>query len=249
MNKKIKNPYAFARGRGRIYLPIGNRYATIINTMESDFLKALDEYFLAQYSDYVKITAIQGYVMPEIVTVGADGNIRRKNSEVLRLNRQDKAEELLRVFKSNLADTDFTFNFRFRKFSERMHDPFRKETFAKLLPAALARVGDTAESAGKKLSLSPKIWKKIVKGKLYPEKNTVIALALVTGMQREDVERLMNVFGYSFRNDSVRDVVCEYLLVHGVFNAAMRDQCLAEYKITTLPIRGEEVEAEIKEAL
>lgn len=211
--------------------------------MEKQYISSLDEYFCAQYSNYVKLSALEGYEMPEVVTVGTDGNIERKNSEVMRLCYQKKQKELLAQFKEGLADTEFTFNFSFRPFRDRMRDPFRKYTFAKVLPSALAHAGETAESAGKKLDILPKIWQKIVKGKFYPEKNTVLALALVTAMKPADVNNLFNVMGYTFEKDRVRDVVCEYLLTNGVFNAEMRDDCLAEYKITNLPIKKKESES------
>ena len=205
--------------------------------MEKQYLTSLDEYFCAQYSDYVKLSALEGYAMPEVVSVGVDGNIERKNSEVMRLCHQKNCAELLAKLKEGLADTEFTFSFSYRSFRDSMRDPFRKFTFAKLLPAALSRAGETAESAGEKLDILPKVWKKIVKGKFYPEKNTVLALALVTAMKPADVNNLFNVMGFSFEKDRVRDVVCEYLLTNGVFNAEMRDECLSEYKITNLPIK------------
>lgn len=205
--------------------------------METQYITSLDEYFCAQYSDYVKLSALEGYEMPEVVSVGADGNIRRKDSEVMRLSHQKNRKALLDRLKEGLTDTEFSFNFSFRSFRDRMRDPFRKFTFAKVLPEALSRAGETAESAGEKLDISPKYWQKIVKGKLYPEKNLVLALALVTGMKQADVNNLFNVMGYTFEKDRVRDVVCEYLLTNGVFNAEMRDACLKEYKITNLPIK------------
>ena len=212
--------------------------------METQFIKSLDEYFCAQYSDYVRLSALEGYVAPDVVTVGADGNIQRKSSEVMRLCHQKNAEELLARLKEGLVDTEYSFNFSFPSMKDRRRDHFRKYTFAKLLPGALARAHETAESAGEKLNIAPKYWQKIVKGKLYPEKNTVIALALVTAMKQIDVNNLFNVMGFSFQKESVRDVVCEYLLTNGIFNEEMRDKCLNEYKITTLPIKrkGEAVE-------
>ena len=208
--------------------------------MEKQYLTSLDEYFCAQYSDYVKLSALASYSMPDVLSVGADGNIERKSSEIMRLCHQKNREEVLAEFKEKLVDTEFTFSFAYRPFRDRMRDPFRKYTFAKVLPDALAHAGETAESAGEKLDILPKIWKKIVKGKLYPEKNTVLALALVTAMKQADVNYLFNVMGYSFDKERVRDVVCEYLLTNGVFNEEMRDACLAEYKITNLPIKRKE---------
>lgn len=209
----------------------------MIPIMETLYLTSLDEYFCAQYSDYVKLSALEGYEMPDVVTVGADGNIERKNSEIMRLCHQKNAAALLARLKEELTDTEFTFNFCFRSFRDRMRDPYRKYTFKKLLPTALSHVNETAESAGKKLDISPKTWQSIVKGKVYPEKCTVIALALVTGMQYADVVNLFNVLGFSFEKDRVRDVVCDYLLKNKIFNEEMRDACLKEYKITSLPIK------------
>ena len=214
--------------------------------MEKQYLTSLDEYFCAQYSNYVKLSALESYQMPDVVSVGADGNIERKASDVMRLCYQKNQKEVLAEFKEKLDDTEFTFNFKFRPFRDRTRDPFRKYTFAKLLPGALSRAGETAESAGEKLDILPKIWKKIVKGQLYPEKNTVLALALVTAMKQADVNNLFNVMGYSFDKERVRDVVCEYLLTNGVFNEEMRDDCLNEYKITCLPIKRKESESGAK---
>jgi len=207
--------------------------------MENDYVQALDEYFAAQYSDYVRLSALEGYEMPEVVYVASDGNIDRRDSEIMRLCHQKNCAELIRKFKESLADTDFTFNFSFRSAGDRTRDPFRKFTFAKILPACLSHVGETVESAGEKLDIEPRFWKKIVKGKLYPEKNTVIALALVCGLKQNDVKNLFAVCGFSFAEDSVRDVVCEYLIKQGIVNEQMRDRCLAEYKITNLPIKRE----------
>ena len=63
--------------------------------MKPSYLSALDEYFCEQYSDYTKLSAIAGYAMPEVVYVGADGNITRRDSSVMRLSRQKQRGELL----------------------------------------------------------------------------------------------------------------------------------------------------------
>ncbi len=203
------------------------------------YIQALDEYFCANYSDYVKISAIEGYVMPEVLYVARDGNIARRDSSCMRLCYQENREEILKKFKAGLADTDFTFSFRFPTLKRRIKSFFsRKEkTFAKLLPEALARCGESVQSAGEKLSVEPRFWEKIVKGSLIPEKNTIFALALVCHMQQEDVFSLLESCGFSLDHDSVRDVVLEYLIVRKIGNSDMRNACLKEYKIESLPIR------------
>ena len=103
--------------------------------------------------------------------------------------------------------------------------------------SARTRLPGCCPRRGEKLDIEPRFWKRIVKGTLYPEKNTVLALALVCGMQWQDVLNLLAVCGFEFRGDEVRDVVVRYLIENRIFNERMRDDCLAEYSVTNLPIR------------
>ena len=205
--------------------------------MEENYLTALDAHFCARYSDYVRLSALEGYKMPEMIYVAPNGNIMRRESSVMRLDRQSNPAELLKKFKESLADTDFTFSFSFIPVRDRTHDRFSKYTFAKVLPVVLRRYNETAESAGEKLDIEPHLWEKIVKGKLYPEKNTVLALALTCHLRPQDASNLLGVCGFSLDEANVRDVVVQYLLERGIFNEEMRDRCLAEYKIRCLPIK------------
>lgn len=211
------------------------------NFIMETYITELDEYFCAQYSDYTRLSALEGYEMPNMLEVGRDGNLFRKDSSLMRLCYQKNKGEILAVFKRGLVDTDFTFNFSFRSVRDKIGDPFRKFTFAKVLPAALKRAGETAESTGAKLEIEPRFWKLIVKGKLYPEKNTVLAIGLVCRMQTQDVRNLLAVCGYTLNDESVRDVVVQYLIQNKIFNEEMRDKCLSEYRITNLPIKRGEV--------
>ena len=95
----------------------------------------------------------------------------------------------------------------------------------------------TQEEAGARLDIEPRFWNLIVKGRLYPEKNTILALALVCRMQWQDVLNLLAVCGFSFREDEVRDIVVRFLIERSIFNEQMIADCLAEYRLTNLPIR------------
>ena len=116
--------------------------------MEYSYVRELDEFFASQYSDYVKIAAIEGYKMPEMLTVGPDGNITRKESKFMRIIYRENWQEIIANFKAGLEDTEFTFGFSFPSFSDRVKDPFRKLTFAKLLPSVLKKYDVTPESVG-----------------------------------------------------------------------------------------------------
>ena len=210
--------------------------------MDYSYLKELDDFFAAQYSDYVRIAAIEGYRMPEMIYVGTDGNITRRDSAQMRLIHQKEKDVLIKRFKEGLADTDFTFSFSFPPASERFHAIFRKPAFARVLPAVLKRYDMTAEKLGTFLSIEPVFWKKIVKGKLNPEKNTLMAIALVCRMSIRDVNNLFGVCGFSLAADNVRDIVFEYLITQKIFNEEMRDRCLAEYRIESIPIAAKSAE-------
>lgn len=212
--------------------------------MDNAFIKPLDEYFCANYSDYQKISAIAGYRMPDLIVIGKDGNIARRESERMRLCHQENCEELLVAFKNGLADTFFSYSFSFVPLRERIKDAFRKHTFAKLFPVVIKRCGETVESAGNKITLDTKIWNGIVKGRLYPEKNTILALAITCRIPLQDVKNLLAVCGFRLQKDSVRDVVAEYLISQNIYNEEMRDRCLSEYKIENLPIRRREKTSE-----
>ena len=205
--------------------------------MEKTYLKALDEHFCAVYSDYVRISALEGYQRPELIFISNDGNVARRNSELMRLSYQKDCEKLLETLKNGLSDTEFTFSFSFIPLMERIRDTHRKYTFAKVLPSVLKRYDETVESAGEKLDIEPRFWRKICKGKLYPEKNTLLALALVCRMSSTDLSNLLAVCGFSLKEDNVRDVVVGYLVEQKLFNEEMRDDCLKEYKIECLPIK------------
>lgn len=208
---------------------------------------ALDEYFCAHYSDYVRISALKGYAMPTLLRVGSDANLEQLDRSLMRLKYQKNAPLLLKEFKDGFTDTDFSFSFAFRPLRDKICDPFRKYTFAKVLPKILEHCGESVESAGKLLSVEPRFWNMIARGKVYPEKGTVLALALVCRMKGEDVRDLLNVCGFSLEDTNVRDVVVRYLLEQQVFSPALRDACLKEYHITTLPIAEAVTEGDVSD--
>ncbi len=201
-----------------------------------EYLKNLDEYFCENYCDYVRLASIEGYSAPDMIVIGADGNVSRKDEKLLRLCHQKNCDEVLANLKSSLEDTYFTFYFAFVSPFRRLKNRFDKHSFHKLLPILLAHSKETVQSAAEKLDILPKVWKALVKGKVRPEKNTVLALALVCRLNPEDTNVLLNVCGFNLQSDSVRDVVVGYLLQQKIFNPTMRDRCLAEYKIESLPI-------------
>lgn len=199
-------------------------------------LSSLDEYFMEHYADYVRLAALEGYVMPETIVVGADGTVSKRDPACMRLALQPKKEELLSRLKAEQTDTDFTFSFRFLTAGEKLKRPFEKYSFARVLPGALGRVRLSREEAGKRLSVEPRFWKKIAKGSLIPEKNTVLALILTCGLNAREAENLCNACGYSFDDKSVRDVVVRFLIEQRVLSPELREMCLAEYAVTSLPI-------------
>ncbi len=200
-------------------------------------ISALDEYFMAHYSDYVRLAALDGYRMPELLSPSREGGVQTKDPALMRLNHQERGEELLALLKREQADTDYTFSFRFLTFSEKLRRPFERYSFARVLPRILSGHSLTVEEAGRMLTVEEKFWKKMVKGTLFPEKNTVLALALACGFTAMDTENLFNACGYEFDERSVRDIVVRFLLEQRIFSHDLIHACLDEYKITSLPIK------------
>lgn len=200
-------------------------------------ISALDDYFMAHYSDYTRLASLRGYEMPDTLVIGRDGAVTKKDPSVMRLMYQRDREALLALLKEEQADTDYSFSFRFLTAAEKFRRPFEKYTFSKVLPKILAGHKITADEAGERLKIEPRFWKKIVKGSLFPEKNMVLALALVCGFTAADTENIFNACGYEFDEKSVRDVVVRFLLEQKVFSPDLIAECLGEYKITSLPIK------------
>ena len=200
-------------------------------------ISSLDEYFCAHYSDYVRLSALEGYQMPDMVYVAPDGNIARRDSSLMRLCHQKNCAELLKKLKEEAVDTNFAFSFAFPSLRERRALRRGKYAFRKLLPILLRRSGETVESAGEKLDIEPRFWKKITEGKLRPTKNTLFAIALTCRMGTQDASNLLAIGGETLLDDNVRDVVVRYLLEQKIFSPELRDRCLAEYRISNLPIK------------
>ena len=68
--------------------------------MEQSYIKGLDEHFCATYSDYVRISALEGYKRPDLIFISNDGNVARRDSELMRLSYQKDSAQLLETFKS-----------------------------------------------------------------------------------------------------------------------------------------------------
>ena len=166
--------------------------------MKEAYIQALDEFFAAHYSDYVKLAALEGYRRPELLTVDRDGNIGRKRQFLSAPFLSGGVRDAARDAEGGPRRYDVRLHLPLPHLPREVHDLFDKYTFARHLPAILSHCGETPESAGKKLSLLPEVWQGIVKGKLYPEKNTVLALALVCHIRPQDANSLLVLSGFSF---------------------------------------------------
>ncbi len=200
-------------------------------------IRALDEFFMENYSDFTHLGAVEGYKAPDRIVLGKDGNMVQRPESVMLICHQSDPEGVLAALKRGLADTWFSFSFAPVSPFRRFRDRFRRDSFAHLLPQVLARCSETAESAGQKLSLQPEVWKGIVKGQYYPEKGTILALALVCRMSVQDAELLLDARGFALDRKNVRDVVVDFLLRQRVYSPVLRNECLREYAITGMCIK------------
>lgn len=203
-----------------------------------DFIADLDGYFCEKYANYDKLCVLPGYKMPLMQASEVDDFGRTRTytlpAETMRLATQEKKEELLLLLKAKMVDTTFSFSFLPLNIFQRIGNRFSKFAFYKNLSAVLNKYGITKEEAGESLTITKEVWQGICKGKFLPTKNLLFSLALTAQISYDDLASLMALCGYEFDFAVVKDVVVAYLLQTKVYNRAMIDRALAEYKVGNL---------------
>ena len=155
----------------------------------------------------------------------------------MRLALQENKAELLRELKARLTDATFSFSFQPVGFFQRMKDKFSQLSFAGNLKKMLQRYGVSVEEAGAELNIDGEVWTKICKGALLPTKNLIFSLALTSQFSLTDTQTLLLLCDEEFDYAIVKDTVISYLLHSKVYNRAMIDAALKEYKVGNLFIK------------
>ncbi|MBQ8427760.1 MAG: hypothetical protein IJX18_00735 [Clostridia bacterium] len=212
--------------------------------MQFEFIKDLDDYFCEAYANYDKLCTLPGYVMPKMqqMKVDAFGDVVAYTlpTNTLRLALQENKASLLKNFKERIVDIDFSFSFTPVPWYRRIKNIFSKKACHKTLAAVLKKSSVTSETAGKRLTISEKNWKKIVKGAYLPTKNLVFSLALACNLDYADVKELLTAIEESFEYTKSRDTVVAYLLFKKITNPDMQKAAIDEYRIENLFIKWEE---------
>lgn len=207
-----------------------------------DFIADLDAYFCETYANYDKLCVLKGYRMPKMQDTKIDEFGRTYAytlpANTMRLALQENKAELLKALKTQMRDKTFSFSFRPLGFFARLKNKFSRNGTNKCLKETLKRYNVGLVEAGEQLQIEPKIWKEICKGNFSLTKNTVLSLALTSNLSMEDTENLLFVCGYEFDYTIVKDVVISYLLTQKVFNRAMIDAALEEYKVENLFLKN-----------
>lgn len=207
-----------------------------------DFISNLDAYFCETYANYDKLCGLKGYRMPKMQDTKVDEFGRTYAytlpADTMRLALQEEKGELLKALKAQMRDKTFSFSFRPLGFFARLKNKLSRYGCAKWLKQTLKRYNVEPMEAGELLEIEPKIWKEICKGNFKPTKNTVLSLALTANLSLDDTEDLLLVCGYDFDYKIVKDVVISYLLAQKVFNRAMIDAALKEYKVENLFLKN-----------
>lgn len=214
-------------------------------SMKFEFINDLDDFFCEKYANYDKLCILDGYRMPRMQETKTDEFGRKYSytlpAETMSLARQENKAELLQALKEKMYDKNFSFSFRPQKFFGRIADTLAKQNFRKVLKEIAARHSVNTEEMGAGLDIDPTIWKRVLKGEFYPSKNLILALGISAHLTYRDVKELLNVSGYDFEMDNVRDVVVSYLLIKGIYNQAMVAAALEEYRLQPMMMKsGEE---------
>lgn len=203
-----------------------------------DFIADLDAYFCEKYAGYDKISVIPGYKMPLMQASEVDefGRMRSYTlpASTMRLATQEKKDEILAQLKARMVDTTFSFSFAPQSFFARLKAKFSKYGFYKNLDKILKKYDFSDADALEVLSVDGEIWKGIRAGKFLPTKNLIFSLALAAHMSFDDTGALLALCDYEFDYTCVKDVILCYLFQQKVFNPAMVESALTEYKIDNL---------------
>lgn len=207
-----------------------------------DFIADLDEYFCEKYANYDKLCILPGYKMPmmQATELREDGRTYSYTlpANTMRLAKQEKKAALLAELKSRMTDVTFSFSFKPINIFRRMKNVFSKYGFYKNLKKILAKYGVTEAAALENLKIAEEIWAGICKNKFLPSKNLIYSLALTSHFSFEDTRALLALCDYEIDYANVKDVVLSYLLQEKVYNSAMIEAALNEYKLGNLFIAG-----------
>lgn len=207
-----------------------------------DFIADLDEYFCEKYANYDKLCILPGYKMPmmQATELREDGRTYSYTlpANTMRLAKQEKKAALLAELKSRMTDVTFSFSFKPINIFRRMKNVFSKYGFYKNLKKILAKYGVTEAAALENLKITEEIWTGICKNKFLPSKNLIYSLALTSHFSFEDTRALLALCDYEIDYANVKDVVLSYLLQEKVYNSAMIEAALNEYKLGNLFIAG-----------
>ena len=206
-----------------------------------DFISDLDGYFCETYANYDKLCILPGYVMPVMQRseVREDGRTYAYTlpASTMRLANQENKEKILAELKKRMTDITFSFSFRPYSFFTKLKNRFSKYAFHKNFKQMLEKYGVSEKEALENLSISEEVWTRILKGELEPTKNLIYSVALTAQFSYADTNALMTACGDGFNLADVKDVVISYLLQQKVYNRAMIDAALNEYKVTNLFIK------------
>ena len=210
--------------------------------MKFEFINDLDAYFCEVYANYDHICVLPGYKMPKMQDTRIDEYGRKYSytlpAKTMNLAGQEQKDELLKALKEKIADKSISFSFRPLSLWGKITDFFSKTAFRKTLKAIAARYNTTPEALGEGLDVDEEIWKRIIKGKFYPSKNMVFSVAIVGQFTFKETKELLAACGYEFSFDEEKDVIVSYLLFKRIFNPAMVEAALEEYKLGNLFIKA-----------
>ena len=212
--------------------------------MQFDFIKDLDEYFCEVYANYDSLCLLPGYVMPKMQGAEKDefGDYVAYTlpANTMRLALQGNKEQILQAFKERLVDKEFSFAFSPASVPTRIKNLFSKKAVHKKLKRIFKSLGVTVDEGKKGLTVSPKIWKKILRGRYLPTKNMIFSLALLHNMDYADVKELLSSIGLAFDYEKARDTVIVYLLLKKITVPEMKKAAIEEYRIDNLFIDWKE---------
>ena len=166
--------------------------------MSENFIFDLNEYFKKKYENYEMISSMPSY---ESVTMSMIlKNINRieegevASNEMRKIVHQPKADAVLAEIKEKYVDDNFTFSVFVAPRKTRLKAFFApKSTGGAKIAQIISKYGEDVDAFYEKLGIDAKIWKRVIRGTLIPEKVLIFKISLILGLTQEDNLELMKI--------------------------------------------------------